>query len=258
MNEESFVSLRFGENAENYAKSKIHSVGKTLEMLNSVLKDENNLCVVDIGCATGNCSKSIIDKSVEVIGVDPSHKMLQKAEENFKFSNVKFTTIKAYAENLPIEDNYADLTVSRIAAHHYAVINKAFNEMIRVTKSGGHICLIDLSGFEDTELSTINHVIELLHDPTHIKSYTLKSWKRKFNEKNIELILAEDVIHEIEQKITTDQWCKIAKSGEDALAAINKVLDVIPQKMMNQLGIYEASNGYERYISTFFIFGKKK
>ena len=73
--------------SDNYAKdfSFVHEYGKSV--LNWV--DEGSGVAVDLGCGTGELTKELAKKGYDVIGVDASAEMLEKARK--AFPEIKFT-----------------------------------------------------------------------------------------------------------------------------------------------------------------------
>ena len=64
--------------------------------------------------------------------------------------------------------------------------------MVRVLRPGGTLIICDLEGFEDLSMDEINHYIEKLHDPSHVRSYTLGKWKTLFKNELLRLQFVEN------------------------------------------------------------------
>ncbi len=109
------------------------------QIFDEVKKDLKNLKpnskVLDLGSGTGHLSKFISELGHEVIGIDPSKKMLDLASKNF--SDIKF--IDAISVDLPFDQNTFDYVVS-IEVLRYLnkqdVIN-TYKEIYRVLKPNG-------------------------------------------------------------------------------------------------------------------------
>jgi ubiquinone/menaquinone biosynthesis C-methylase UbiE len=69
--------------------------------------------------------------------------MLAKAKENLEGVELK----KGSATKIPYPDNYFDLVVSSEVIEHVPNTKKALKEMIRVTKPGGNLIIIDKNKF---------------------------------------------------------------------------------------------------------------
>ncbi len=104
--------------------------------------------VVDVGSGAGFDSLvagSIVGEAGEVIGVDMTPEMLQKARSNarrMKASNVSFR--KGLVEKLPVEDGSADVVISNGVINLVADKEVALGEIFRVLAPGGRLHLSDI------------------------------------------------------------------------------------------------------------------
>ena len=104
--------------------------------------------VIDLGSGAGNdafVARAIVGEKGRVIGLDFAGAMLTKARNNAKklgFDNVEF--VKGDIEEMPFEDNLADVMVSNCVLNLVPDKEKAFGEMFRVIKPGGHFCVSDI------------------------------------------------------------------------------------------------------------------
>ncbi len=104
--------------------------------------------VVDLGSGAGNdcfVARSIAGETGRVIGIDMTDAMIDKAKANalkLGFTNVEFRL--GDIENIPIEDNTADVVVSNCVMNLVPDKKKAFAETIRILKRGGHFSISDI------------------------------------------------------------------------------------------------------------------
>lgn len=120
--------------------------------------------VVDLGSGAGNdcfVARSIVGKSGRIIGLDMTEKMIAKANQNnakLGFNNVEFRL--GDIENMPIEANIADVVVSNCVLNLVPDKRKAFGEMFRIIKPGGHFTVSDVV-LEGELPERLKHVAEM-------------------------------------------------------------------------------------------------
>jgi len=104
--------------------------------------------VVDLGSGAGNdcfVARKIAGENGQVIGIDFTERMIEKARENAKklnYSNVEFR--QGDIENMPLAGNVADVVVSNCVLNLVPNKKQAFAETFRVLKKGGHFSVSDI------------------------------------------------------------------------------------------------------------------
>jgi len=104
--------------------------------------------VLDLGSGAGNdcfVARALVGEKGKVIGVDMTEIMIDKARENaekLNFNNVEFRF--GDIENLPIGGNRIDVVISNCVLNLVPDKEKAFAEMFRVLKAGGHFSVSDV------------------------------------------------------------------------------------------------------------------
>ena len=104
--------------------------------------------VIDLGSGAGNdvfVSRAIVGDKGKVIGLDMTEEMIEKANINkskLGYQNVEFHL--GDIEQMPFDDNLADVVVSNCVLNLVPDKRKAFSEIYRILKPGVHFCVSDI------------------------------------------------------------------------------------------------------------------
>lgn len=104
--------------------------------------------VVDLGSGAGNdcfVARHETGGTGKVIGIDFTEAMIEKARTNaekLNFNNVEFRL--GDIEKIPITANVADVVVSNCVMNLVPDKPKAFSEVYRILKAGGHFSISDI------------------------------------------------------------------------------------------------------------------
>lgn len=104
--------------------------------------------VVDLGAGAGNdvfVARRIVGEIGRVIGLDFTPEMIARASINkskLGYANVEF--LLGEIENIPLPEDTADVVVSNCVLNLVPDKKKAFSEMYRIMKTGGHFCISDI------------------------------------------------------------------------------------------------------------------
>jgi arsenite methyltransferase len=104
--------------------------------------------VVDLGSGAGNdvfVARAIVGDEGKVIGLDFTEEMVNKALENKEklgFKNIEFSL--GEIEDMPLENEIADVVISNCVLNLVPSKQKAFSEIYRILKPGAHFCVSDI------------------------------------------------------------------------------------------------------------------
>ena len=175
---ETLVGTQFGSRAAAYLTSAVHARGEDLDALAALVRARPDSRVLDLGCGGGHVTFAAAPHVREVIAYDLSPEMLDvvaRAGRDRGFGNV--TTQQGVVERLPFADASFDIVLSRYSAHHWGDVDAALREAARVLKPDGVVGIADSISPGTPLLDTWYQAIELLRDPSHVRSYARAEWE---------------------------------------------------------------------------------
>ncbi len=104
--------------------------------------------VLDLGSGAGNdcfIARAIVGEKGKVTGIDMTEQMISKARENclkLGYLNVEF--VSGDIEEMPFAENTFDVVISNCVLNLVPDKSKAFVEIFRVLRYGGHFCVSDV------------------------------------------------------------------------------------------------------------------
>ena len=111
-----------------------------MNVVSTYTNDHRIKTILDLGCGTGRYSEALAARfDAEVVGVDPSTKMLEQAEK--KRSDPRLRYELGCAEKIPLADNSVDLIFISMVFHHFDSPTLAALECHRVLRQGGLVFL---------------------------------------------------------------------------------------------------------------------
>lgn len=186
--------------------------------------------VVDLGSGAGNdvfVARSIVGPGGKVIGLDFTEEMIAKAEVNNKklgFTNVEFKL--GEIENIPLADDSSDVVVSNCVMNLVPDKKKAFTEVHRILKSGGHFCISDIvllgeipAGLKASAAMYAGCVSGALQQEDYINEIKNAGFEDVEIKKSKTIILPEDLI----RKYLSDEEVEIFKTRDFGIKSITVV-----------------------------------
>jgi ubiquinone/menaquinone biosynthesis C-methylase UbiE len=99
----------------------------------------NGKTVADIGCGNGRIGRLIVPSCAKYVGLDMSNAL--SAFPTFIGNFDAVTLVRASATDLPLEDESVDVALCWGVLHHTDDPDRAFSELVRITKPGGYILI---------------------------------------------------------------------------------------------------------------------
>jgi SAM-dependent methyltransferase len=151
-----------------------------------VFSDEE---VLDIATGAGFLAFKFAKVAGNVIGIDLTREMLERAEElrmQKDIANVEFK--EGDVEDLPFSDESFDLVLCRYSFHHFPHPETVLDEMKRVCKRQGKVLIIDGTAPKNEGKSSFLNRMEFLHNPSHLRLYSFTELRKLFFACGIALI----------------------------------------------------------------------
>ncbi|MCP4021803.1 MAG: class I SAM-dependent methyltransferase [Desulfobacteraceae bacterium] len=111
-----------------------------IKLMIDLLSPKKGQRILDIGCGTGKSLEPLMEKGLNLTGIDPSQYMLDAASKKIK---QKADLHKAFAEDLPFEDNAFDSAVFFTSLEFTERPAKAVEEACRVAKDSVVIIVLN-------------------------------------------------------------------------------------------------------------------
>jgi ubiquinone/menaquinone biosynthesis C-methylase UbiE len=171
------VQRNFGAAAAAYVTSRVHASGADLDWLVEAAALTGTQRVLDVATGGGHTAFALAPCAAEVVALDLTRPMLEAAQKEAVargLSAIRF--LQGDAQALPCEDASFEVVTCRHAAHHFPQVDRAVREWARVLKPGGRLLLVDSISPEEQEARALLHDIEVLRDPSHVRSHSLAQW----------------------------------------------------------------------------------
>lgn len=168
---------QFAGVADRYRTSIDHLEPDDREFLLSRLSPDSSHLLLDVATGGGHTAAAFAPKVRKVVASDLTPEMLREARTvagAWNCRNVEF--VAADAEDLPFAGGTFDLVTCRIAPHHFPDLPAAVREILRVTRPGGLVGIIDSVVPDDPSLDAFLNGIEKVRDPSHVRSYRVEEW----------------------------------------------------------------------------------
>jgi demethylmenaquinone methyltransferase/2-methoxy-6-polyprenyl-1,4-benzoquinol methylase len=100
---------------------------------------------LDLACGTGDMALLLAEKypQADIVGLDLSRNMIECAQKRKGGKNIELITGDMCA--IPFDDNIFDIVTASYAIRNAPDLNRCLGEIIRVTRPGGYVCLMDFS-----------------------------------------------------------------------------------------------------------------
>jgi ubiquinone/menaquinone biosynthesis C-methylase UbiE len=163
------VRERFAKTASLIAEREEARRAELSKRLASFLEPRGDERVLDSGTGTGALAFALAPLVREVVGVDLVPELLALARERApQFPNVSF--LEGDATSLPLESGSFDVAACLRTLHHVVRPELAVAELVRVTRPGGWVLVIDQIAPVDPPAAAELNRFERARDPSHTRA----------------------------------------------------------------------------------------
>jgi len=143
--------------------------------------------VIELGCGTGKNTSWLLEKATQIIGLDFSQEMLNKAKE--KISNKKVVFKKAdLNEDWEVENNFADLITSSLTLEHIEDLNHIFKQGTLKLKKNGLFFVSELHPFKQYSGSKAQYETENGTQELEVYTHHLSEYIDSANNNGLKLV----------------------------------------------------------------------
>ena len=160
----------FDRQADTMPEAPIFTDSDILDRIMSAARVTRRSLALDLGCGPGIITESLAVEAGEVIALDLSPEMIQRARQRCEKAgrrNVRFAIGKA--EKLPFHNASFDVIVTRLTLHHFPDPEAVLSEMVRVLQPDGRIVIADIISSHVPGESELHNALEVLRDPSHVR-----------------------------------------------------------------------------------------
>jgi ubiquinone/menaquinone biosynthesis C-methylase UbiE len=218
---------RFGQFAQGYVESKVHSSGNDLDRLVELAQPQPDWVMLDVATGGGHTALKFAPLVKQVVALDLTPQMLEAAEKFITgkgVTNVEF--MQGDAEKMPFEANTFDLVTCRIAPHHFPDCWRFVQEVARVLKPGGKFILQDNTVPDDERAARYIDAFERLRDPSHHRMYAGYEWQGMFLDASLEVDTLE-LAHKSGANMV--EWAKVQGQTDDVIERLQVMLMQAPE-----------------------------
>ncbi len=165
------IREQFTKQAAPFAALGIHTHGESLQLLERCLRLRGHERLLDAGCGPGLLLRHFAPLAREVVGLDATDAMLDKARAlcaERALGNVSFHA--GDMETLPFPAASFDAVVTRYTFHHLLHPQRALTELVRVCRPGGRVVVCDAT--PKPEARGAYDAWERLRDASHASALT--------------------------------------------------------------------------------------
>ena len=200
------INEEFSRQAETFLAATALTEHTLVDRIVNAIAPMEAMRILDLGCGPGIITTALAPMVGEVVAVDLTREMLQKARERCLqagVENVRFQL--GTAESLPYRNGTFDTVVTRLTIHHFEDPKVAMLELARATRACGKVVVADIVTSEDHEEAELHNALEVLRDPSHVRMLPSSRLLSIMQESSLSIV--SEAIWEQQRRF--DEWVRI-------------------------------------------------
>jgi ubiquinone/menaquinone biosynthesis C-methylase UbiE len=157
---------RFARTAHRVAARQDARAARLAEAVRDFVQPRGDERALDVGTGAGALALALAPLVREVVGLDPVPELLELARARAQ-PNTEF--VEGDGTALPFTDASFDLAGTHRTLHHVTRPDRVVAEMVRVTRRGGHVLVIDQLAPDDPAAAAVLHAFETGRDLSHTR-----------------------------------------------------------------------------------------
>jgi ubiquinone/menaquinone biosynthesis C-methylase UbiE len=176
---------RFARTAQRVAARQDARAARLAEEVRDFVRPRGDERALDVGTGAGALAFALAPLVQEVLGLDPVPELLELARAR-SLPNTEF--VEGDGTALPFADGAFDLAGTHRTLHHVAEPERVVAELARVTRSGGHVLVVDQLAPDDPAAAAALHEFETVRDPSHARLLTDGELRKLFATSRLSLL----------------------------------------------------------------------
>jgi len=211
---------RFARHADRIAARQDARAARLAEQVREFVAPHGDERALDVGTGAGALALALAPLVREIVGVDPVPELLAHARERARGQpHVSF--LRGDGTALPFADGSFDLAATARTLHHVERPEALLGELVRVTRPGGRVLVVDHLAPSDPDRADALHAFERARDPSHTRLLGDAELRALFVAAGLELVRArrEEESRQLDEYLDLAGCEGDARTRVEALAA---------------------------------------
>jgi ubiquinone/menaquinone biosynthesis C-methylase UbiE len=222
---------RFARTAERVAARQDSRAAGLAEEVRAFVGPGGDERALDVGTGAGALALALAPLVREVVGLDPVPELLELARAR-ALPNTEF--VEGDGTALPFPDGNFDLAGTHRTLHHVTHPDRVLAEMVRVTRPGGHVLVVDQLAPDDPEAAAVLHDFETERDRSHTRLLSDGELRELFAANGLELLRERRE----EERRELAAYLDLAGSEGESRARAEALAAADPRLLVESIGWY--------------------